>query len=154
AAGVNFPFRSIVFPKLTYEWGERAGSHMPRSEYRNMSGRAGRLGMHSDGYSILLPISGAELSHAKELVRPNNDRLESQLIRLSLRKTVLMLVASRLVSNRDEISAFFRNTLYWYQTLERNPKKLASLETDSGKAIDWLVANNLLVEVKQTLLIT
>jgi helicase len=46
AAGVNFPFRAIVFCKLTYQWGERAGSMISRSDYRNMSGRAGRLGMH------------------------------------------------------------------------------------------------------------
>lgn len=154
AAGVNFPFRSIVFPKLTFEWGDRAGSHIPRSDYRNMSGRAGRLGMHPDGYSVLLPRNEAELAYANELVQPDNDSLKSQLVNLSLRKTILALVASRLVSTRAEVITFFQNTLYWYQTLNRNPKKLASLEVESGRAIEWLIVNNLLVETQGTLLIT
>ena len=154
AAGVNFPFRSIVFPKLTFDWGDRAGSHMPRPDYRNMSGRAGRLGMHPDGYSILLPRNKAELSYANELVRPDNDSLKSQMLNLSLRKSILALVACRLVSSRPEVITFFQNTLYWYQTLDRNPKKLASLEVESGKAIEWLIVNELLVETHGTLLIT
>lgn len=154
AAGVNFPFRSIVFPKLTFEWGDRAGSHILRSDYRNMSGRAGRLGMHPDGYSVLLPRNNAELAYANKLVRPDNDSLKSQLVNLSLRKTILALVASRLVSARAEVITFFQNTLYWYQTLDRNPKKLATIVAESGKAIEWLVANNLLVETQGTLLIT
>jgi helicase len=154
AAGVNFPFRSIVFPKLTFQWGDRLGSHLPRSDYRNMSGRAGRLGMHPDGYAILLPRDRVELEHANMLVRPDNDRLMSQLVSLSLRKSVLMLVASRLASNLDATMLFFRNTLYWQQTLERNPAKLADLEARSQAAILWLVSNELLRSVDGTLLIT
>jgi len=54
AAGVNFPFRTIVFPKLSFQHRE-PGARLSVSDYRNMSGRAGRLGLHSDGYAILLP---------------------------------------------------------------------------------------------------
>jgi ATP-dependent DNA helicase len=154
AAGVNFPFRSVVFYKLTFQYGDRQGSHLPRTDYRNMSGRAGRLGMHPDGYAILLPRNRVELAHANHLVLPDNDRLESQLISLSLRKSLLMLVASRLAGNFDEVMGFFRNTLYWYQTLDRNPKKLATLETESHAAIRWLVANRLFSDADGTLLIT
>ena len=154
AAGVNFPFKSVVFPKLTFQWGGRAGSHLLRTDYRNMSGRAGRLGMHQDGYAILLPRNAVELTHANRLVSPDNDRLPSQLISLSLRKSVLMLVASQLASNIHEVMVFFENTLYWYQTLNRNPAKLADLETESQGAIEWLVANELLRDADSTLLIT
>ena len=41
AAGVNFPFQTVVFPKLTYQYGDRSGTRIVRSDYRNMSGRAG-----------------------------------------------------------------------------------------------------------------
>lgn len=119
-----------------------------------MSGRAGRLGMHPDGYAVLLPSNLVELAHANGLVLPDNDRLVSQLVNLSLRKSVLMLVASGLASNFDEVMVFFRNTLYWHQTLERNPKKLTSLERTCKAAIEWLVDNELLLNSKGTLLIT
>lgn len=154
AAGVNYPFRSIVFPKLTFQWGSRAGTMLPRSDYRNMSGRAGRLGMHEQGFSVLLPLNSVELAHANSLVKPTNDRLESQLISLSLRKSILMLVASRLASNLGEVIEFFRNSLYWYQTLERNPVKLKALEKKSGDAIQWLVAHGLVRDDDGGLLIT
>lgn len=154
AAGVNFPFRSIVFPKLTFEWGDRAGSHLVRADYRNMSGRAGRLGMHEDGYAILLPRTKVELAHANKLVRPENDRLASQFLSLSLRKSILALVASRLASSLPECMAFVKNTLYWYQTLEQNPKKLAHLEVQTQAAIVWLAANKLLFEQDGCILVT
>ena len=60
AAGVNFPFRTVVFPKLTYDYGERRGTRISRADYRNMSGRAGGLGMHDLGYAVLLPSNNPE----------------------------------------------------------------------------------------------
>ncbi len=154
AAGVNFPFRTIVFSKLTYRWGDRAGTHIVRSDYRNMSGRAGRLSMHSDGFAVLLPQNNVELAHANMLVRPENDRLDSQLVNLSIRKSILMLVASGLASSLAEVMTFFENTLYWYQTLNRNPKKLHALATESRAAVEWLDSNALVREQAGTLFIT
>lgn len=154
AAGVNFPFRTIVFSKLTYRFGDRAGSHVVRSDYRNMSGRAGRLGMHPDGFAVLLPQNNVELAHANMLVLPDNDRLTSQLVNLSIRKSILTLVASGLASSFAEVMTFFENTLYWYQTLNRNPTKLATLTTESRAAVDWLNANALIREQAGTLFIT
>ena len=154
AAGVNYPFRTIVFPKLTYQYGNRAGTQISRSDYRNMSGRAGRLSIHLDGYAILLPRNGAELTHANKLVLPDNDRLNSQLVRLSLRKTILMLIASRIASNLQEVMEFFRNTLYWHQILNANPTKLAALRSESESAIEWLITNDLIRNEQGTLLVT
>lgn len=154
AAGVNFPFRTIVFSKLTYRFGDRAGSHVVRSDYRNMSGRAGRLGMHPDGFAVLLPQNNVELAHANMLVLPDNDRLTSQLVNLSIRKSILTLVASGLASSFAEVMTFFENTLYWYQTLNRNPTKLATLTTESRAAVDWLNVNTLIREQAGTLFIT
>lgn len=154
AAGVNFPFRTIVFPKLTFQWGNRAGSFLALSDYRNMSGRAGRLGMHADGYSVLLPSNMAELSHANKLVGPSNETLSSHLVALSLRKTILMLASSRLASSVEEVMAFFKETLYWFQTLERNPSLLTKLQVKSIAAISWLVQNGLLQKENNHFFIT
>jgi helicase len=154
AAGVNYPFQTIVFPKLTYQWGDRAGVHLGISEYRNMSGRAGRLGLHPCGFVVLLPKNAVEREHARKLVSPINQRLKSGLLSLSLRKTVLSLVASNLANSLSDINEFFQNTLYWYQTLDRNPKKLASLDTGSAEAVKWLVENELITEDEGTLRIT
>lgn len=154
AAGVNFPFRTVIFPKLTYGFGEREGKLFSRSDFRNMSGRAGRLGHHDDGRVILLPKNSVELKHAMQLVSPENDRVASQLVKLSMRRTVLSLVAARVVSSKAELSTFFENTFYWHQTLEHNPKQLEAIIAKANKAINWLLENRFVEESQSTLLAT
>ncbi len=146
AAGVNFPFRSVVFPKLTYQYGEREGNMLIRSDYRNMSGRAGRLGLHPDGYAILLPRNPRELAHANKIMLPDNDHIESQLVRLSMRRTVLALVSFNVVSDRKSLTDFFQHSLYWHQIRERNPRKLDDVVASAIAATDWLLEQRLLEE--------
>jgi helicase len=153
AAGVNFPFRTIVFPKLTFQYRDE-GAKLSLSDYRNMSGRAGRLGLHEDGYAVLLPSDAVEIAHANKLVLPVNEKLESVLLSLSLRKTLLSLVASRIATSLDAIDLFFNNTLYWYQTLNNNPRKLSQLQVMCREAVTWLVGNNLLLDDEGMLTIT
>jgi helicase len=154
AAGVNFPFRTVIFPKLTYEYGGREGKQFTRSDYRNMSGRAGRLGHHEDGRVLLLPANKKELKHANRLVLPENDRVESQLVTLSMRRTVLSLVAARAVASKDDLTAFFQNTFYWHQTLENNPTLLDVIVAKASKAVDWLLENHFLEQSHSTMLAT
>ncbi|MCR3937502.1 DEAD/DEAH box helicase [Aeromonas caviae] len=154
AAGVNFPFRSIVFWKLTYQWGDRAGSRIARWDYRNMSGRAGRLGMHSEGFSIIIPRNPVELEHANQLVLPQNDQLESRYFSVGLRKTVLAIISAGLASNHESVMGFFKNTLYWYQTLETNPVKLQALEARTHESIEWLLSYNLIITEGNELSVT
>lgn len=154
AAGVNFPFRSVVFPKLTYQWGDRQGRMIALSDYRNMSGRAGRLGLHADGFAVLLPRTPAELAHANRLVLPENENLESKMVRLSMRRTVLSLVASRVVDARGVLTDFFQNTFYWHQIRERNPRKLDDVIQSALRATDWLIQQRFIEEHNGVLLPT
>lgn len=151
AAGVNFPFRTVVIPKLTYGYGDREGKLFSRSDYRNMSGRAGRLGYHEDGRVILLPRSMAELNHANKLVLPENDIVRSKMVALSMRRTVLSLVAARAISSKDELTAFFKSTFYWHQTSEHNPKLLDVILDKAQKAIEWLLEMKFLDESHGTI---
>lgn len=144
AAGVNFPFQTVVFPKLTYEWGERQGSHITRSDYRNMSGRAGRLGMHDQGYAVLLPANPRELHWANEIILPENDAVSSQLVSLSMRRTVLTLVASGVLKTKEALRGFFENTYFWYQVRERNPRKLDGILAKADDSLVWLHKTSLI----------
>src|SRR6185369_7642174 len=151
AAGVNFPFRTVIIPKLTYQYGDREGRRFSRSHFRNMSGRAGRLGYHDDGYVILMPSDKGEFEHAKRLVMPTNDRVESQLMTVSMRRTVLSLVASHAVSSKADLNAFFQNTFYWHEILESNPKLLETVVAKAETAIEWLLANGFVEESHSTI---
>lgn len=144
AAGVNFPFRSVVFPKLTYQFGDRQGRMIVRSDYRNMSGRAGRLGYHADGFAVLLPKNPRELQHANDLVLPENDNVVSKFVSVSMRRTVLSLISSQVVTTKANMTDFFQNTLFWHQIRERNPKKLDDVLSSASASVDWLLENRLI----------
>ncbi len=139
AAGVNFPFRTVVFPKLTYQYGERRGTRILRADYRNMSGRAGRLGMHDLGYAVLLPKNPSENNHANRIVLPENDRIQSRLASLTMRRAVLTLIASGGAQSFGALREYFENTYFWFQLLERNPEKLDAVLASSQEALKWLV---------------
>ena len=139
AAGVNFPFKTVLFSKLTYAYGNRQGTRITRNDYRNMSGRAGRLGLHDSGHSVLLPRNAPERSYANRLVLPENDRIDSQLAQLSMRRTVLVLLAAGVASTMQQLKTFFENTYYWHRILEQNPAQLAALVKPATEAVTWLV---------------
>lgn len=151
AAGVNFPFKTVLFPKITYQWRE---GRISVSDYRNMSGRAGRLGMHDVGFSVLLPQNTFELSHANILISPENENVVSQLVSLSMRRSALILIASRIVNQFSALNSFFENTLYWYQTLETNPQQLVSIIDSAKYAIEWLLEKELVEQHGESLLAT
>ncbi|MCG8038150.1 MAG: DEAD/DEAH box helicase [Candidatus Thiodiazotropha taylori] len=153
AAGVNFPFKTVVFPKLTYQW-IAPGDHIKKTDYRNMSGRAGRLGLHDDGYSVLLPKNTVELRHANEIILPVNDNVNSQLVNISMRRTVLMLVSSRIIDSAAKIREFFENTYFWYQISEKNPAQLDNIVSKASMAVQWLQDNNLIDNREGVLLAT
>ena len=139
AAGVNFPFQTVLFSKLTYSYGERQGTRIIRRDYRNMSGRAGRLGLHDAGYAILQPRDAAERTHARHLVLPENDRLDSQLPNLTMRRSVLVLLAAKVASTADEFRAFFENTYYCHQLTDRHANALDAIIDTVRRALTWLI---------------
>jgi superfamily II RNA helicase len=55
AVGVNMPTRSVVFTELE-KYTNRGKRFLNTAEYKQMSGRAGRRGIDTVGYSILLPL--------------------------------------------------------------------------------------------------
>jgi helicase len=145
AAGVNYPFRSIIFPKLSFQYRQPPGLKIGLADYRNMSGRAGRLGLHENGYAILLPRNSSELVHAEHLLSPKNERLESVMFKLSIRKTLLSLVASNIANSALAIDQFFENTFYWHQVVTKHENSKTVLQKRTREALAWLV-NSALVE--------
>lgn len=140
AAGVNFPFRTVIFSKLTYDYGDRKGTMLTRADYRNMSGRAGRLGLHPDGYAILLSRTPREINHARQIIMPENDQVNSRLVDLSMRRTVLALISHGVVGQRERLVDFFRLSLLWHQIREHNPAQLQKIVDSALSATDWLIA--------------
>lgn len=152
AAGVNFPFRTVLFDRIHRKYIEPR--QLPLSAYRNMSGRAGRLGMHENGYAILVPRDAEELEYAKRLIGPENEQLDSKLLSMSVRRIVLSLVAAKTVEHRESIHKFLDQTFLWYQLRDNNPQKLDALISKVDQAIAWLIESDLIEADAETLAAT
>ena len=154
AAGVNFPFRTVVFPEVTYKYGDRGGTRISRLDYRNMSGRAGRLGMHDMGYAVLIPKNYPENNHVNKIVLPENDRVKSQLARLTMRRTVLTLVAAGAIQTVPALRDFFENTYFWHLILEHNPARLDKILEKAERALEWLVDSDFVEQHDDSYVVT
>lgn len=154
AAGVNFPFKTIIFPRLTYQYGNRKYKKIELSNYRNISGRAGRLGHHQKGFSILLPQNEKELEHARTLILPENDKIASHLEKISQYKIILFLISSQHIKTEEALKGFLQKSFYYHLKGEHNPHSLQSLLNDANDTIKWLLEEKLIEEDHKTLLAT
>ena len=137
AAGVNFPVKTVVFDSFARRW-IREQPWLPKHEFSNMSGRAGRLGYHDEGRAILLANDRVELIKSREYLLSEELRLSSALFSRSIRKSILSLVASSVASTNEELLAFYESSFGWHQLLERNPARLQAIPLAIDEATTWL----------------
>lgn len=141
AAGVNFPIKTVVFDSFSRPW---INSWISKSEFINMSGRAGRLGIDEEGTAIIIANNEVEFAKAKDYLSPILDPIESKLFTRSVRKSVLHLITSRVCKNETEFNNFYSKTLWWYHHLENNPKILEEVAPRVTESINWLIENKLI----------
>lgn len=152
AAGVNFPIRTVLFDSFSRFWMEP--SWLPKSEYLNMSGRAGRLGMDEEGLSILIAQNQVEKKKAEYYLSPDMEPLESKLLARSLRLAILQLVACGICKTEPEINSFFSDSFWWHQALEHNPAQIENVTRLIRTAIEWHLENELIIQNAPLLLPT
>ena len=143
AAGVNFPFQTVVFDSIYRRFIQKT-PWLPESTYKNMSGRAGRLGMHDQGYSVLIPQDQVNYQYAIKLITSQDTPLRSVFASCSLRKIVLSVIASRAVRRHSELTAFFKETLWWHLNSDKNPVSLDQLPERLEDSTNWLAENSLI----------
>lgn len=141
AAGVNYPIKTVLFASFHRSW---LSKWIPKSEYLNMSGRAGRLNLDKEGYAILIPNDKSELNKTKEYVSIGSDPIESVLFARSARKTILHLISIHICKTELELNKFFQNTFWWQQTEKKNPKLLARVAPHIIESLKWLLQNKLI----------
>lgn len=136
AAGVNFPFQTVLFDSFYRRWMDNPWLSL--AEYHNMAGRAGRLGLHDRGFAILLADSEVYFDRARTMITAHVEPVESRFLSCSLRKVILAIIASRVIRQRVDILQFLRDTLWWQQATDRNPKKLENVPTLVENALTYL----------------
>ena len=116
AAGINLPSRTVIVRDLT-RYDGYGSVLIPVMEVKQMLGRAGRPKYDRYGEGILCATSEKRAEMYMDVyIRGDTEEIESQLAGpRALRVHILSLIASDLVSTREDIIDFFRTTFYGHR---------------------------------------
>ncbi len=130
AMGLNLPVKNVILDGHRWLYLKRYGrwslEEVTKSEYENMSGRAGRLGLSRDfGRSILVTASPFEAKvWLKHFVDSDFEEIVPTLKDAPLENHVVNLLASGLAKSRDELRdlllSSFTGVTYWTQKMSRD----------------------------------
>ena len=112
SAGVNTPAKTIIL--LSYKlW---TGENISTRDYKNMSGRAGRIQYHDDfGRSVLFAHSEKELDMLwHEYVKTDPEMINSQISEENIDLHILGIVNSGMCRNLNDVLDFIKDTFFGY----------------------------------------
>ena len=119
AYGVNLPAKTVVLCDLSFYNPKVAGSreYIPTYMYIQMTGRAGRPGFETEGYSYVVTKNVAERDYwAPKIMKGKIERAVSQIGEDEyFRKAILELIYSNRNTDK-QILQFFENTYYNFQS--------------------------------------
>ncbi len=147
--GVNLPSKNVIIRDYT-RWTGQGPQPIPVFDYEQMSGRAGRPGYDTEGYSYLIAKSVDEAYNLKDhYVYGEIEETHSKLIenKDAVYKQIITQIASTLAKNPKDILEFFGSTFYGFQM--SNNEYLSAYSADSmeyevDQAMDFLVQNGII----------
>ncbi|MDP3066530.1 MAG: DEAD/DEAH box helicase [Methanobacteriaceae archaeon] len=147
--GVNLPSKSVVIRDYT-RWTSQGPQPIPVFDYEQMSGRAGRPGYDTEGYSYLVAKTldeglGLQERYLYGEVETTNSKLLEN--KDAVYRQIIAQVASGLAKNPKELSDFFQETFYGYQITSNEYMSILSADTldyELKEALDFLLQNGIL----------
>jgi len=131
AAGINTPASTVILAEKEF-LGED-GRPFTIAEYKNMAGRAGRLGFNEVGKAIILadtPIERAQLFQKYVLGRPEDVTSSSK--QRDLPTWILRLLSQVRGVRSEEIPGLLANTFGGYSASQANPQWMRGRERHFG----------------------
>ena len=129
AAGINTPASTVVLAENEFVGEE--GRQFTVAEYKNMAGRAGRLGFNETGKAIILaetPMERAQLFQRYVMGLPED--VKSSFQQRDLPTWTLRLLSQVRGVREDEIPGLLVNTFGGYSASRANPQWIALVERD------------------------
>ncbi len=152
--GVNLPSKNVVIRDYT-RWTSQGPQPIPVFDYEQMSGRAGRPGYDTEGYSYLIAKSIDEADNLKDhYVYGEIETTHSKLIenKDAVYKQIITQIASTLARNPQDILEFFGSTFYGFQ-MSNNDYLSAfsadSMEYEINQALEFLIQNGILQTIPE-----
>lgn len=155
AAGINTPASTVIIAEQEFK-GED-GRPFTIAEYKNMAGRAGRLGFNQAGRSIILAENSSQREHLfNHYVLGKLDTLESSFKPTDLDTWIIRLFAQVKKIPKAEVSKLLANTYGGYLANTKNPNWRTENEQQISDLLNRMISLELVEEengyVKLTLL--
>jgi replicative superfamily II helicase len=150
AAGINTPASIVILAEN--EFVGEDGRQFTIAEYKNMAGRAGRVGFNEIGKAIILaetPIERSQLFQRYVMGLPEDAKSSFQ--ERDLPTWTLRLLSQVRGVHASEIPALLVNTFAGYSASRANPQWVQILEQQVGEFVDRLL-NASLAEVEGDLI--
>ncbi|QDF96898.1 DEAD/DEAH box helicase [Azoarcus sp. DD4] len=138
AAGINTPASTVVLAEN--EFVGEDGRKFTVAEYKNMAGRAGRLGFNETGKAIILaetPMERAQLFQRYVMGVPED--VKSSFLQRDLPTWILRLFSQVRGVREDEIPGLLVNTFGGYSASRANPQWISLVERDIAGLIGRLL---------------
>lgn len=150
AAGVNTPASTVILAEHAF-YTDNGTQDFSVAEYKNMAGRAGRLGIEEQGRSILLASGGVERKRLfEQYVRADPEPIQSSFDAEDLPTWILRLLAQVERVPEDEVVRLLASTYggylrrrtdpEWHETMKKRLQELLErmrdldlLEEQAGK---------------------
>jgi replicative superfamily II helicase len=143
AAGINTPASTVILAENEF-LGED-GRAFSVAEYKNMAGRAGRLGFKERGKSIIYAESPGERQVLfNRYVRGRLESLESSFDITQLNTWLIRLLVQVKTVPRADVPVLLMNTFGGYTAIARNPQWRQMAEGQIGKLLDRMTTLGLL----------
>ncbi len=143
AAGINTPASTVILAENEF-LGED-GRPFTVAEYKNMAGRAGRLGFNEKGKAIIYaetPVERAQLFN--RYVRGTLERLQSSFDPSHIDTWLVRLLAQVRKVPRSDVSLLLINTFAGYLETRRSPQWRAHVEQDINRLVQRMISLGLI----------
>ncbi|MGZ7209971.1 MAG: DEAD/DEAH box helicase, partial [Methanobacterium sp.] len=157
--GVNLPSKNVIIRDYT-RWTSRGPQSIPVFDYEQMSGRAGRPGYDTEGYSYLIAKNLDEAYNLKDhYVYGEIELTSSKLIenKDAVYKQIIAQIASSLAKTKEDILDFFNETFYGYQMKTNDLFGALSVDTmeyEINNALEFLIHNSIIQLTPEGLITT
>jgi helicase len=147
--GVNLPSKNVIIRDYT-RWTSQGPQSIPVFDYEQMSGRAGRPGYDTEGYSYLIAKTLDEAYNLKDhYIHGEIELTNSKLIenKDAVYRQIIAQIASSLAKNPQEIIEFFGKTFYGFQMNTNDffgTLSVDTMEYEINNALEFLVQNGII----------
>ncbi len=138
AAGINTPASTVVLAETKFASEDRRPFTV--AEYKNMAGRAGRLGYNENGKAIILARSPAERARLfQQYVLGTPEGITSSFQQRDLPTWTLRLLSQVRGVRPEEIPGLLVNTFGGYSASLRDPQWIPSVEGEVSELVTRLL---------------